>query len=690
VKNRYRIMLTIIMVLLSSCGKQDIVPSPTNTKIAAISDTSIIQSTRTATPTYLPITPAAQGTSLPESGGAISVDNAHRMTLLASWGKGIQGHVEYTPDGVYLVVASTTGLYFYDPGDYSLVQYIETNDPVYYLAISPDSQIVAALMSGKLDLYQISDWRLVNTIQVNAAGVDFSPDGKMLALGVGSENLQFRDAATGVLLNEFEGIRGVWDVAFSPRSDLIVTSGFSASIWSLDGKITDIVGPYSSGGSTPTVSFSPDGDLLAVGTDYRIHIWRVLENGRLTIYREIDLSSFEYAMIQQVAISPDGNLIAAALSRGVYIWDLRTGARIFEDEPEYGYTYAAGVAWSHDSNTIAVNSKEKGVQIWDVETGESVASLIKHTGSFSSLAWSPDGQRLAAGAEEGTAYLFNVDNGEVIQRFELWSGLNSLAYSPNGQYLAVGYDNEIVHLWNLDGTIFKTLEGFGFGSTDAAFSTDGAIFAASLWENWREPEHIRLWDTQDWSVVKAFAVDGVDEYMIEGFVLAPDQTTGAIWYVDMVGKHRDFIRIVSITYDAIITTLKPISNQVWLRLDAIAYSPDGTRLAALASTHDDPDPRILVWQTSDWTLLYEQSIHAGSRKGFYYQPQYAVSWSPDSTLIAVGLRDGSVQILNADGGELLTTLTGHALWTTGVAFSPDGRILASVSLDGTIMLWGLR
>ena len=682
----------MMMLLLPSCGNLSDTSSPTSTKLSTLSNNPTPQPTNTETPTatYLPITPVIQGTPLPESGASISVDNIDRLTLLARWGKGRQGRIEYTPDGRYLVVSATTGLYFYDSGDYSLIHYFDTQAFVNDLAVSPDSQIVAILVPGQLILYQISNWHLVDTIQVSANSVDFSPDGKMLALSIDQEDLQLRDAATGTLLEEFKGIRGVWDVEFSPRGDFVATSGYSGTLWKIDGEITDYVGPYVSGGSTSSVSFSPDGNLLAEGSDYFIHIWRVLENGRLTIYREIDLSSFEYASVYKVAISPDGNLVAATLSRGVYVWDLRTGARVFGIEPESGYLYYTGIAWSVDSNTITATSSAMGVQIWSIKTEKILASLITHTGSYSSIVWSPDGQMLAVGAEEGIAYLFNVNNGEVIQRFGFGYELNSLAFSPNGQFLAIGYGNEIVHIWNLDGTIFITLEGFGYGPSDAIFSTDGSIFAASLREDWQKPEQVRFWDTTDWNVVKTFSIDGVKKYMIDGFILAPDQKSGAMWYVDMVGQHRGFIRIISTSDGAEITTLSPISNNVRYSLDAISYSPDGTRLAALASKLDDPNHHVLVWSTDDWELLYDQNIPVGSRLGFSYHPQDSISWSPDSTLIAVGLRDGRIQLLNSSGGELLTNLTGHNLWATGVSFSPDGRILASTALDGTIMLWGLR
>ncbi len=122
----------------------------------------------------------------------------------------------------------------------------------------------------------------------------------------------------------------------------------------------------------------------------------------------------------------------------------------------------------------------------------------------------------------------------------------------------------------------------------------------------------------------------------------------------------------------------------------MAYSPDGTLLAVQMSGFEDRNPHILVWQTTDWNLLYEQTIVGGLGLGWATNTQDSMAWSPDSLILAVGMVDGTIQILDAGNGEKLASVAGHTMWVTGVAFSPDGRILASVSLDGTVRLWGVR
>ncbi len=64
-----------------------------------------------------------------------------------------------------------------------------------------------------------------------------------------------------------------------------------------------------------------------------------------------------------------------------------------------------------------------------------------------------------------------------------------------------------------------------------------------------------------------------------------------------------------------------------------------------------------------------------------------MAFSPDGRLLATASEDGTAQLWDPATGEHLRTLTGQTGWVRGVAFSPDGRLLATASLDETARLW---
>jgi WD40 repeat protein len=64
-----------------------------------------------------------------------------------------------------------------------------------------------------------------------------------------------------------------------------------------------------------------------------------------------------------------------------------------------------------------------------------------------------------------------------------------------------------------------------------------------------------------------------------------------------------------------------------------------------------------------------------------------VSFSPDGRLLASGSLDKTIKLWRVEDGSLVRTLTGHTDVVNSVAFSPDGRLLASGSWDKTIKLW---
>lgn len=196
--------------------------------------------------------------------------------------------------------------------------------------------------------------------------------------------------------------------------------------------------------------------------------------------------------------------------------------------------------------------------------------------------------------------------------------------------------------------------------------------------------------------------------------------------VRAVAWSPDSTRIASASNDSSVQVWEATNGRKHLALsstisDAMAWSPDGTRIASgyarLVVWDADKGGEILhikdgvdalAWSPDSRYVVHSNRFHKNAlfiRKGAIFvrntatgkkrltyrahgkKGVYTLAWSPDGKHIASGSDDGTVQIRNAATGHLLLTYRGHSSYIRSVAWSPDGKRIASGSWDKTVQVW---
>jgi WD40 repeat protein len=165
--------------------------------------------------------------------------------------------------------------------------------------------------------------------------VEISSDGKMIASGGDLGNIKLWDLKTGkeiyTLVHSNVVWNTIWSFAFSPDNMILVSGDLdgNTTFWDTHtGKaLHNLVDP--DGNSTNSIAFSPDAQILAIGTDYRITLWDVNSYQRIRTL-EFDLRGGEgYSGIRGVLFSPDGKMIAAANGDNLaMVWEVASGKKL--------------------------------------------------------------------------------------------------------------------------------------------------------------------------------------------------------------------------------------------------------------------------------------------------------------------------------------------------------------------------
>ena len=373
--------------------------------------------------------------------------------------------------------------------------------------------------------------------------------------------------------------------------------------------------------------------------------------------------------VYSVAFSPDGHVLASGSEdRTVRVWDVETGQCLTTLSGHMDRVWS--VAFSADGYFLASGSHDKTIRLWDAKnTYRFLRSLEGHTGRIWSIAFSGEG-RLVSGGEDQTVQLWNAHTGNRLKIFSGHTGwIRSVASSIDGATLASGSEDQTIQLWNVNSDQPRfTLKGHTNRVRSVAFSPDGQMLASSS-----DDQTIRLWDTHTGAWLKTF--NGHTNW-VGSVVFGSDEHTL------VSGSDDQTVRVWDVNTENVLKKLLGYA----LLIDSVAFSPDG---AFLASGSDDR--LVRVWNVKDIhdTPAGEESYNYKEVKILRGHRAWvrSVAFSPNGKVLASSGDDQKILLRDARTGEDLTTLSGHTDLVWSIAFSPDGKTLVSGSEDQTVRLW---
>jgi WD40 repeat protein/tetratricopeptide (TPR) repeat protein len=531
-----------------------------------------------------------------------------------------------------------------------------------------------------------------------------------------------------------------------------VGAGGAARVWDL-GTGEPVTPPVRHAGPVTAVAFSPDGRrVVSAARDGTARVWDAATG------KAVAPELRPGAPVRSAVFTDDGRRVVTAAGTTVRLWDAATGAplsralrdvegdsgfptlsRAFSPDGRRALTYARdGAAVVVDTATgrpalpplqlpssaavqgrvsagefspdgtriVTVSPDARAAQLWDAATGRAAGPPLRHPSYVHDADFSPDGRYVVTASVDQTARLWDAATGPPLRHPDI---VYLAAFSPDGDRILTHGNDGRVRVWDVfpgrsparvlpsqgqtvgaafspngrrvvtasaDGTA-RVWEAATGRPVTSALRHDGPVTAAAFSPDGRRvltvtPTAARSWDARTGEPLGTALDLGSG---VRRGVFSPDGR----WLLvlrDSEARVWDVARGEPVS--------APVRRSPGGGEDA-AFSPDGRRVITfrnqLVTRRGEPtwEGEADVWEAATGRLVCPALRPGPDILG--------VAFSPDGRLLATGCRDYTAHVWDAATGRPVGRPLRHSAGVFAVAFSPDGRSVVTGATDKTARVW---